>query len=83
VYNIGGGKDNTVSLREMLFKLEQLSGRRIKTRFAPWRQSDQKVYISDISKAARLLGWRPRVGVDDGIARLFEWTKKNIGMFRQ
>ncbi|MFZ2384596.1 MAG: NAD-dependent epimerase/dehydratase family protein [Candidatus Omnitrophota bacterium] len=82
VYNIGGGKDNTVSLREMLFKLERLSGRRIKTRFAPWRQSDQKVYISDTSKAARMLGWKPRVGVDDGIARLFKWTKENIGMFR-
>lgn len=82
VYNIGGGKNNTLSLMEMLQKLEVLSGRPVKRRFAPWRQSDQKIYISDTSKAGRMLGWKPRVGVDEGIAKLFKWTRENIRLFR-
>lgn len=82
VYNIGGGRENSFSLLQMLLKLEALSGRRIKRRFAPWRRSDQKIYISDTSKAARMLEWKPGVGVDEGLDRLFRWTRENIRLLR-
>ncbi len=80
VYNIGGGIGNSFSLLQMLKKLEALSGRRIKRRFAPWRRSDQKIYVSDTSRAARMLRWEPSVGVDEGLDRLLRWTRENIGM---
>jgi len=55
VFNIGGGINNTLSLLELLDMLEKLTGMRPKTRYEDWRPSDQKVYISDISKAEKML----------------------------
>jgi CDP-paratose 2-epimerase len=46
-----------------------------------WRPGDQKVYISDISRASRDLGWRPKVGVEEGVRRLVEWVEANRGLF--
>jgi CDP-paratose 2-epimerase len=41
--------------------------------FSDWRPGDQKVYISDIRKAGRMLGWVPRVSVEQGVPALHEW----------
>jgi nucleoside-diphosphate-sugar epimerase len=39
------------------------------------------VYISDICKAERELGWKPEITPIDGITRLFNWVKNNPEMF--
>jgi CDP-paratose 2-epimerase len=52
-----------------------------KVSFAEWRPADQKVYISDISKARALLKLEPKTSVEDGIRRLTEWISENIGLF--
>jgi len=46
-----------------------------------WRPGDQKVYISDISKAEKELGWKPRIGVKEGVQRLFDWVSANRSLF--
>jgi CDP-paratose 2-epimerase len=40
-----------------------------------WRPGDQRYYVSDIRQARRALGWSPRVGVDQGLQRLYEWMQ--------
>ncbi|MAG26922.1 nucleoside-diphosphate sugar epimerase [Candidatus Pacearchaeota archaeon] len=72
VFNVGGGHDKTVSLLELCQKLDINPG------FADWRPSDQKVFYCDISKAKKVLGWEPKVSVDEGIAKLKAWTEQNI-----
>ncbi|MEE9474848.1 MAG: NAD-dependent epimerase/dehydratase family protein, partial [Candidatus Hydrothermarchaeaceae archaeon] len=57
VYNIGGGPKNTISLLELLDLLEEETGKRSEITFSTWRPSDQKVYVSDITKAKKELGW--------------------------
>lgn len=81
VFNIGGGPDNSISLLEFIDELGALSGRKPRVNFADWRPSDQKVYISDTSRAERLLGWRARTPVKEGIRKLFEWVNANRGYF--
>lgn len=77
IYNVGGGPQNTISIwSEFSVLLEELIGHSIQTDTADWRSGDQLVYISDIRKAERELGWRPRITVQDGIERLFEWIKE-------
>lgn len=73
VFSIGGGYKNTISLLELCDKLK------IKPQFSDWRPSDQKVFYADISKAKKILGWEPKIGIDEGLKRLVEWTKKNLG----
>ncbi|MCP8308034.1 MAG: GDP-mannose 4,6-dehydratase [archaeon] len=81
VLNMGGGPNNTLSLLELLELLEKLIGKRPKVNYSNWRPADQKVYISDISKAEKLLRWKPKVRPEDGVKRLVNWVSKNITLF--
>lgn len=81
VYNAGGGPNNTMSLMEYLEMLQEELETTITPSFAEWRPSDQKVYISDISKAKKELGWEPKVSPKDGVKKLVEWVKANKNLF--
>lgn len=73
VYNVGGGAQNTTSLVEFLDILEDQTGHRPATAYDEWREGDQKVYVSDISKANEQLDWEPRVGFADGVSNYIDW----------
>ena len=81
VFNIGGGGKNTLSLLELVDHLEHITGRPLKVKFDGWRKFDQKVYVSDISKANRILRWQPKVGMREGIERLAGWVAANWQLF--
>ena len=76
IFNVGGGPDNTMSLLEFLPMLGK-----IKYSFDKVRPGDQPIYVSNISKAKKILGWRPRVGVKEGIAKIGKWVKENAKEF--
>lgn len=83
IYNIGGGMKNTLSVwNEFSPILEKLFRRNIKVKFSEWRPGDQKVYISDIRYVARDLGWKPKIGVENGIEKLFNWIQTNRSLFK-
>ena len=52
-----------------------------KITFSQWRPSDQKVYISDISKINRELKWKPAISVKEGIKRIITWARNNKHFF--
>lgn len=82
VYNIGGGSDKTLSVwQEFAPLLERLMGSSIPVSWGGWRPGDQRVYISDIRKAGQELGWRPKVGVEEGVRRLYDWVQANRILF--
>jgi len=76
-FNIGGGHDNSLSLLELFALLRDLLGLPGDLSFekTPRRQSDQAVFIADISKAGLKLGWTPQVSAREGIGRMLEWCK--------
>ncbi|HOO76626.1 MAG TPA: SDR family NAD(P)-dependent oxidoreductase [bacterium] len=82
MFNVGGGPGNTVSLREFLKILEELSGRSVPVSSSDWRPGDQKIYVSDIARARDELDWAPRVGVREGVARLYRWVEENLESIR-
>ncbi len=79
VYNIGGGAKNTMSLLELLKFLETL-GLKPNYTFDDWRPADQKVYISDVSKAIEF-SWEPKISPEEGVKKLLEWVKENKALF--
>jgi CDP-paratose 2-epimerase len=84
VYNIGGGPGKTISVwSEFGPILEELFGHSIEVHYADWRPGDQPVYISDIRKAKRELGWIPQVSVKDGVIELYNWIRDNQGLIYQ
>lgn len=72
VYNVGGGHKNTISLIELC----RLWG--IDPVFGEWRPADQKVFYCDVRKAMEDFGWEPTVGLEEGLAGLYEWTEKSV-----
>jgi CDP-paratose 2-epimerase len=82
IYNIGGGPENMLSVwQEFSPLLERLLGHRIDVSWDDWRPGDQRIYVSDIRKAGRELGWQPEIGVEKGIRRLYEWVIDNLELF--
>jgi CDP-paratose 2-epimerase len=81
-YNIGGGPQHTISLLELLALLREKLGYQTKVQTAPWRSSDQRVYISDIRKIDHELGWRPRVSFEEGFQQLLDWVLAHRAFFR-
>jgi CDP-paratose 2-epimerase len=82
VYNIGGGPENIISIwREFGPALEEMLGREIPVSWEDWRPGDQRVYVSDIRKAKELLGWAPKVKIQEGMQLLFKWISENRALF--
>lgn len=77
IYNIGGGPNNTLSLLELVSYLEKKLGKKPQHSFDKPRPGDQPVYVSDIEKAKTELGWEPKVNVQQGLDKLFEWVQEN------
>lgn len=80
-YNVGGGPTNTLSLLELVGMLDKRFRRPLEHRFADWRPGDQLVFVSDIAKAKRDLGWQPRTNVDAGVDQLLSWLSDNKELF--
>ncbi|MGQ9368897.1 SDR family NAD(P)-dependent oxidoreductase [Azospirillum sp. A39] len=72
-FNIGGGPANATSLHELLDRMPRLIGRKAVLRYDEWRPGDQPWYVSDTQRCTARIGWRPRVGIDEGLTRLARW----------
>jgi len=73
-FNIGGGFENSLSLLELFQLLEKkLSIKMNFEKLAP-RESDQKVFIADITKAKQKFKWEPKISKDQGIDRMIDWV---------
>ena len=81
-YNIGGGSFQ-MSLLELLVYLRDLTGHEINVIYDNWRPGDQKVYVSDISKAKTDFGWEPKINVESGVRKLFKWINENKTLFKE
>ena len=81
VYNIGGGPQNQISLLEFIKLLKNVLRKEISLSFADWRPGDQPIFVSDISKAKKDFGWKPKINVNEGINMLINWVKENKQLF--
>lgn len=73
-YNIGGGMEQSLSLLELFDILNSALGIELQFHNIPVRQSDQKVFVADIAKISGKIGWKPKVGAQEGIERMLEWV---------
>jgi nucleoside-diphosphate-sugar epimerase len=76
VYNVGGGE--AVSVWDVLHKLAVLTGHKGDIRQGPPRPGDQRYTCADTSKLTRHLGWKPRIGLDEGLARQIDWQRQRL-----
>lgn len=69
--NIGSGQ--ATSLLQALARVEAALGRQVPVAFEPGRAVDVARNVLDIGRAAQVLGWRPLIGLDEGLMRTARW----------
>ena len=77
IYNVGGGPENQISLLQFLDLLGELIGKKIPHAYSTTRPGDQPIYVSDITRAGKELGWKPQTNYKDGIKKLYDWVVEN------
>lgn len=73
-FNIGGGIENSSSLLELFSFLERELDVLIQYDQFPPRESDQRVFVADIKKANKMIGWAPEISKSKGIKKMIEWV---------
>ena len=74
-YNIGGTMEQSLSLLELFDYLNELLNIKLDYTVLPPRQSDQKVFVADISKINSRIGWKPKVSTKEGIKEMIDWIQ--------
>jgi UDP-glucose 4-epimerase len=74
LFNIGAGRG--WSINELLAEMEGLLGRPVDRSYTPSRDFDVPVNVLDITLARTVLGFLPRTGMREGLARTLEWLRK-------
>ncbi len=75
--NLGNPKEMT--LLALAERIVALSGSRSAVTFTPLPVDDPKVRQPDITRARTVLGWEPRVDLDEGLSRTLEWFRAQLG----
>src|SRR5580704_15284511 len=67
VYNMGGGRENSISMLESIEKIEQMSGKKLNWKYVDEnRKGDHICYISDLSKfKSHYPNWKITIGLDE------------------
>lgn len=71
LFNIGSG--HGASLNELIELMAEVVGESPKVEYQPARSLDVPASVLDLGRARRDLGWEPRVGLAEGIAKTWEW----------
>jgi CDP-paratose 2-epimerase len=77
-YNIGGTMEQSLSLLELFDMLEKLLHIKMEYVQLPPRQSDQKVFVADITKIREKIAWTPQVSAMEGISSMINWVGGNM-----
>lgn len=74
IVNLGGHE--SIQIGELLHLFEQLTGREARVNYAPAHPADMYANWADTRKAQTVLGWQPKVGLQEGVTKLVEWYQQ-------
>jgi UDP-glucuronate 4-epimerase len=77
IINIGRGEP--VLLADFVRSIEALAGKTAPVKDEPMMRADVSYTYADITKARKLLGYDPKVSVEDGVKRFYEWYCAAVG----
>jgi UDP-glucuronate 4-epimerase len=73
IFNLGNS--SPVRIDELVAAIERATGRTAARRSLPMQVGDVPITWADISRAERELGYKPKVGLDEGLKRFVEWFR--------
>src|SRR6059036_3279700 len=72
------GNPQEMTLLELAKRILRLTGARSEIVFRPLPTDDPKVRQPEIGRARALLGWEPRVDVDEGLRLTIDWFRRRL-----
>ncbi len=75
IYNIGNPK-GTITISSLAEKIVLLTGTKSKIKYIPKNYVDVELRIPSIEKAQKVLGFKPKIDLTEGILRTYKWYKK-------
>jgi len=76
IINLGGGR-NPISINEIISRIEAHLRKKAKFDWQPFHKTDLKETWADITKAQKILGWAPTVGIEEGLKKSIDWYLEN------
>jgi len=77
VFNIGGGIKNSFSLLELFSFLGDELDIQMIYKSLPFRESDQRIFVADLEKVQRFIGWEPMVDKKNGTRKMLNWLEES------
>jgi len=74
--NVGNPREMT--LEDLARTIIRMTGASSKIVYRPLPEDDPKVRRPDITKARTLLGWEPKVSLEDGLRAQWEWAAAKV-----
>jgi len=78
VYPVNLGNPDEITLLELAHRILGITGSKSRIAYRPLPEDDPKVRRPDIGKAKRLLGWEPRVCLDEGLQRVLPYFRSKV-----
>jgi len=82
IFNIGTGKQS--SLKEIVSIIINLTGSKVKQKWGayPNRSFDANIWVADISKVKKMIGWQPKYNLKKGLEKTIDWFKNNNNLYK-
>jgi nucleoside-diphosphate-sugar epimerase len=71
IINLGGHE--VITINELIKLVEEAVGKKAEVKYGPPSMADMRTNWADVSKAGKLLGWQPQVGLREGVGLLVDW----------
>ncbi len=75
LFNVGSG--TMISVGELVEKVINLSGKRLKIEYDPSKPTIKTNLALDSTKAREFFDWSPRISLEEGIKKTIDWYKNN------
>jgi len=77
---INVGSDKWIKIRDLAGKIIAISGKKIKIVYDTSKPTGIHGYYANYEKARRVLGWEPKVSLEEGLRNTYRWAEKELNM---
>jgi len=81
VFNLGTGTQHTIA--QVVALIKKITNSNIKPEYSKIKtaQTEPKIWVADISKAKRMLNWKPKYSLEEGLKKNTAWFEKNLHLY--
>jgi len=76
------GSDELISIQKLAEKIAEISGKQMEIKHDPAGPRGTHKYCADVTNMKKTLNWAPKISLDKGLRRTYEWAKGKLNVVR-